>query len=73
MREASRRWKDRAWKMARRESWRGESSERMGEENGAHGRSSGPQERVSERGRDRPPRDGQRDLYPDIGSGMAKW
>lgn len=25
MREASRRWKDRAWKMARRESWRGKS------------------------------------------------
>ena len=34
MSEASRRWKDRAWKMARRESWRGESSKRVGEENG---------------------------------------
>lgn len=53
MREASRRWKDRAWKMARRESRRGESSERVGEKNGAHDRSNGPQKRASGRERER--------------------
>jgi len=73
MREASRRWKDRAWKMARRESWRGKSSERVGEKNGAHDRNSGPQERASRRERDKLTRDGQRGPYSDIGCGMAKW
>lgn len=29
MREASRRWKDRAWKMAEREGWRGQSAREM--------------------------------------------
>jgi len=52
MREASRRGKDRAWKMARRESWRGKSSERVGEENEAHDRNSGPQERAGRRERE---------------------
>lgn len=60
MREASRRWKDRAWKMARRESWRGESSKRVGEENGAHDRDSGPRERTSGKERERERKTGLR-------------
>lgn len=60
--------------MARRESWRGESSKRVGEENGPTVEAAGPRkEQVGGRENDRLLRDGQRSLYSDIGSGMAKW
>lgn len=49
----------------------------MGEENGAHDRSSGPQERASGREREKKRETGLRvtdkEADSDIGSGMAKW
>lgn len=55
--------------MARRESWRGKSSERG---TGPTIEAAGLRKEQAREG-NRPTRDGQRDPYSDIGSGMAKW
>lgn len=70
MREASRRWKDRAWKMAEREGWRGQSAREM-RRGWQGGRRMRPRLRQrapmkSEReGETIPPCDGQRGAYTD--------